>query len=108
MSLEEIWARVDTAASKKNAQSAIVANIWAQLFHSEELPAVKGGLRDFKQALGQLCKKLADSVGSYLIHLPLIKCEQKSLFDRDLSELLVLKPMEVSQDFMIISHHAVQ
>lgn len=64
MSLEEIRAQVDAAASEYMAQSAIVANLRAQSCNSEELSIAEGRLRDFKRALDQARKRLEDSVGS--------------------------------------------
>lgn len=39
MSLEEIRAQFDAAASGKSAKCAIVTRLWAQLYHFEELSA---------------------------------------------------------------------
>lgn len=42
MSLKKIRARTHAAASDETAQRAIVARLWAQLYHFRELSAAKG------------------------------------------------------------------
>lgn len=63
MSLEELRAQVNAAASEYTSQSKIVANLRSQSCNSEELSAAEGRLRDFKRALDQARKRLENVVG---------------------------------------------